>query len=71
MAPPWPRKWCCCKHYRDNYLSRTPPGEKFIEAYYRLSPYPAGLISRNKVLRNCARYLLTPLIISLLKNHPQ
>ena len=65
---PLAREVALLQHYRDNYLSRTPPGRKFIEAYYRLSPYPAGLISRNKLLRNCARYLLTPLIL-LIKHH--
>ncbi len=55
------------KTYRDNYLAQHVVGEKFIQAYYRYSPYLARQVSRNKVLKLLTRCLLTPLIFLIKK----
>ena len=58
--------------FRDKYLSRNSLGEKFIQAYYRFSPYLARQISQNKVLKLLTRCLLTPIILLIKKScrHP-
>jgi hypothetical protein len=48
--------------FRDRYLFQHALGEKFIQVYYRSSPYLAGLIKQNEVLKLLTRYLLAPLI---------
>lgn len=55
--------------FRDRYLSRNPLGEKFIQVYYRSSPYLARPISRSQILRQLTRCLLTP-VIFLIKKAP-
>lgn len=54
--------------FRDKYLSRNSLGEKFIQAYYRFSPYLARPIGQNKVLRLLTRSLLTPIILLIKKS---
>jgi hypothetical protein len=55
--------------FRDAYLSRSALGEKFIRAYYRLSPPLARHIRRDRSARLLTRLLLIP-VISLVKKVP-
>jgi hypothetical protein len=56
------------RHYRDNVLSRSLPGRLFIRCYYRCSPALAGILSRNRVMRNTVRkYMVQPLVCRLYK----
>jgi hypothetical protein len=57
------------QNFRDAYLSSNALGERFIRAYYRLSPPLARHISRDRAARLIARLLLAP-IISLVKKVP-
>jgi hypothetical protein len=54
--------------YRDQHLTRTPLGEKFIRAYYCFSPHLAALIFRHRVLQPLVRCLLTPIILLIKKS---
>jgi len=54
--------------FRDKYLSQNSIGEKFIQAYYRSSPYLARQISQNNVLKLLTRFLLTPIILLIKKS---
>jgi hypothetical protein len=54
--------------FRDHYLSRYALGEKFIQAYYRVSPSLASKISKNRVLKMLTRFLLTPVIFLIKKS---
>jgi hypothetical protein len=54
--------------FRDHYLARHALGEKFIQAYYRVSPSLAGQISKNNVLKLLTRFLLTPVIFLIRKS---
>ena len=67
---PLAREVVLLQNYRDDYLAPRPLGRKFIRAYYRLSPYPAEFIGRNKLLKMIVRCLLTPLIF-LIKKLPR
>jgi hypothetical protein len=53
--------------FRDRHLCGNPLGEKFIRAYNRFSPYLAGLIRQNEVLKVLTRYLLAPVILLIKK----
>lgn len=69
---PLAREVVLLQNYRDDYLSQNPLGEKFIRAYYRLSPRLAEWIGENKVLQIITKCLLTPLILLIKKitGHP-
>jgi hypothetical protein len=58
--------------FRDHYLAPHALGEKFIRAYYRVSPALARQISKNKALKLLTRSLLTPVIFLIKKSsgHP-
>ena len=56
------------QRFRDKYLSRNSLGEKFLQAYYRFSPYLARLIRQNKVLKLLTIGLLTPIILLIKKS---
>jgi hypothetical protein len=56
--------------FRDHHLACHALGEKFIQAYYRISPCLAWLISKNKVLKLLTRSLLTPIIFLIKKTRP-
>ncbi len=60
---PLAREVVLLQNYRDEYLVHTRLGEKFIDAYYCLSPGLARQISRHRVLKMLARGLLAPLIL--------
>ena len=55
------------QNYRDTYLAPNVLGEKFIQTYYRYSPYLARQVNRNKLLKLLARCLLSPLICLIKK----
>ncbi len=55
------------KTFRDNHLSQNALGERFIQTYYRSSPYLAQQISQNKVLKLLTRCLLSPIIFLIKK----
>jgi hypothetical protein len=59
---PLAREVVLLQDFRDNCLSGHALGEKFIRAYYRLSPPLAAYISRHKILRGVTRLLLFPVI---------
>jgi len=54
------------KGFRDNILSRTSIGERFISVYYRYSPYAADFIRDKPLLRALSALFLTPLALVLL-----
>jgi hypothetical protein len=65
---PLAREVVLLQNYRDDYLAQNPLGEKFIRAYYRLSPQFARWIRRSNILRFLTRCFLAPLIL-LIKNY--
>jgi hypothetical protein len=64
---PLAREVVLLQGFRDRYLSRHTLGEKFIQAYYRLSPTLAEQISKNTFLKLLTRSLLTPVIFLIKK----
>jgi hypothetical protein len=65
---PLAREVVLLQDFRDHYLARHALGEKFIRAYYRVSPSLARQISNNKVLKLLTRSLLTPIIFLIKKS---
>jgi hypothetical protein len=65
---PLAREVVLLKTFRDNHLSQNFIGEKFIRAYYCVSPYFARQISDNKFLKLLTRRLLAPIIFLIKKN---
>ena len=50
------------RKFRDKKLNKTFLGRLFIKFYYTFGPYPAGIISKSKKLRNLSlKYLIEPL----------
>lgn len=56
------------RNFRDSYLLTNAPGRLFVSTYYYLSPPLADFISKHDLLRAITRFLLTPLIVSVI--HP-
>ena len=54
------------KGFRDNILSRSAIGERFISVYYRYSPYAADFIRDKPLLRVLFALILTPIAFMLL-----
>ena len=57
--------------FRDHYLAPHALGEKFIRAYYRVSPALARQISKNKALKLLTRFLLSHIIFLVKKSSGQ
>lgn len=55
------------REFRDKVLLKSAMGSRFVDAYYRLSPPVADLISRSDFLRAAVRVLLIDPIVNLLK----
>jgi hypothetical protein len=53
--------------FRDHYLAGGPVGERFIQAYYRLSPPLARHMARHRPLMRLARLLLAPVLFLVKK----
>ncbi len=53
-------------NFRDRVLFRSPQGRWFIRFYYAISPFPAGIIARSKILSRLTRvFFLRPFIFIL------
>ncbi len=65
---PLAREVVLLKSFRDSHLSQYFLGEKFIQAYYCVSPYFARQISNNVSLKLLTRRLLAPIIFLIKKN---
>ena len=50
------------RRFRDRYLMTNRAGRAFVEAYYAVGPYAAGIIAEHSWLRTTTRALLTPLV---------
>ena len=53
------------RQFRDRHLRRTALGRAFIRFYYRHSPPLAIVIAEHEPLRIAARWLLTPLVLTI------
>ena len=53
------------RNFRDQVLLKTTAGTLFVELYYDLSPQFAEVIMDNPLLRDLARWTLTPLVYSV------
>jgi hypothetical protein len=53
--------------FRDRYLSQHALGERFIQTYYRYSPYFAKQINQRKIFKFFTRCLLSPIIFLVKK----
>jgi hypothetical protein len=51
------------RDFRDRYLMPRKIGRVLVEAYYKYSPYVAGLISKHKALKVAVRISLLPLVV--------
>jgi uncharacterized delta-60 repeat protein len=51
------------RDFRDKYLMSNKLGRKFVDLYYKYSPFIADLIARNKRLRIIVRIQLVPIIV--------
>jgi hypothetical protein len=49
-------------NFRDKYLMSSKFGRALVEFYYKNSPFAAGLIAENKLLRAAARLNLIPFV---------
>ena len=56
------------KTFRDNHLAPRFCGRKFIQGYYRVSPFLARPIGRSNRLKLLTRWLLTPILWLIGKN---
>ncbi len=56
------------RKYRDEILSNTESGRKFIYIYYIISPKVAGIIRKSKFLRNMIKHFILNPIISRIEN---
>jgi hypothetical protein len=65
---PLAREVVLLQDFRDQHLAQHAFGEKFIQAYYRVSPPFAGQISKSKALKLLTRFLLTPVIFLIKKS---
>jgi len=50
------------RSFRDTYLTQTPTGKAFVNAYYKYSPPFADYIAQRAWLRGILRTLLLPVI---------
>jgi prepilin-type N-terminal cleavage/methylation domain-containing protein len=50
------------REFRDRHLLTNRIGVKFVELYYRYSPFAAWFIEKDATLRALARWTLTPLV---------
>lgn len=50
------------RKFRDSYLLRREWGQKFVDAYYTISPPIAKVIEKSENLRKIVRILLKPII---------
>ena len=53
------------REFRDNILSRSTAGRKFISLYYTYSPPIADIIARHELLRTMTRIILTPVVYTV------
>jgi len=50
------------RDFRDKYLMPNKLGRKFVDLYYRYSPYMVNIVAKQKILKIAARYYLHPVI---------
>ena len=50
------------RRFRDRYLMTNRAGRAFVDAYYAVGPYAAGIIAEHSWLRTTTRGFLTPLV---------
>lgn len=50
------------RHFRDQYLLTNPPGQWFVENYYRYSPPIANELAKSPLMKAVTRGLLFPLV---------
>ncbi|MFY9941148.1 MAG: CFI-box-CTERM domain-containing protein [Desulfobacterales bacterium] len=65
---PLAREVVLLKTFRDDHLARRFCGRKFIQGYYRVSPFLARPIGRSTLLKLLTRWLLTPIVGLIKKN---
>jgi hypothetical protein len=51
------------RDFRDQYLMTNGLGRKFVDLYYRYSPYFATLIAKNRVMKTVVRIHLLPVVV--------
>ncbi|MGB2764754.1 MAG: CFI-box-CTERM domain-containing protein [Candidatus Aminicenantaceae bacterium] len=51
------------RDFRDKYLMPINLGRKFVNLYYKYSPFVANLIKKHKTLRIAVRFYLLPLVV--------
>jgi hypothetical protein len=51
------------REFRDKYLMPSRVGRKFIELYYKYSPFAANFIAEHKLLKIFVRTNLLPLVV--------
>lgn len=56
------------KTFRDDHLAPRFYGRKFIQGYYRVSPFLARPIGRSNLLQLLTRWVLTPIVWFIKKN---
>lgn len=59
---------CVLRTFRDECLMTNVAGQKFVAAYYRLSPAVANVIARDASLRSASRAMLMPIVWTV--KHP-
>jgi len=65
---PLAREVVLLKTFRDDHLAPSFCGRKFIQGYYRVSPFLARPIGRSNLLKLLTRWLLTPIVWFIKKN---
>ena len=65
---PMAREVLLLKTFRDDHLAPRFCGRKFIQGYYRVSPFLARPIGRSNLLKLLTRWLLTPIVCFIKKN---
>jgi hypothetical protein len=65
---PLAREVVLLKTFRDDHLAPRFYGRKFIQGYYRVSPFLARPIGRSTLLKLLTRWLLTPIVWLIRKN---
>ncbi len=53
------------RQFRDQYLLTNTPGQAFVAAYYKHSPYLANYIEHNNNLKTLVRWALLPIVTML------
>ncbi|MBI4835381.1 MAG: hypothetical protein HY811_11280 [Planctomycetes bacterium] len=62
FGTPMAKEVVVLRRFRDKYLLTNPAGKYLVDAYYKISPPIAKVISKNSTLRSITRMTLNPLV---------